>query len=83
MHQFIESNGRLMPREVTSLCHRSYQKVKKLVGQAQAARLLPRSPEYESFGPWDNLNRYYEARRRQRDQPMRIIRKEYWENSIQ
>lgn len=72
-----------MPREMTGLCHRSYAKVKTLVGQAQAAKLLPRQPNYESSGPWDEENRYYEYPRRHRDQPMRIIRKEFWDNAAQ
>lgn len=70
-----------MSREVTGLCARSYAKVANLVKQAQAARLMPRPPGYEVTGPWEDENRYFEWPRRNRDQPMRIIRKEYWENS--
>ena len=82
LHQFVETNGRLMPREVTGLCIRSYDKVKKMVRQAHSARLLPRPPEFEVNGPWDDLNRYYQTPRRHRDVPMRIIRKEYWDSSV-
>ncbi|KAH9407949.1 Structural constituent of ribosome [Tyrophagus putrescentiae] len=81
LQQFIESEGTLMRREVTGLCHRSHAKVKGLVAQAQAARLLPRPPGHVSTGPWEEENRYFEWPRRRRDQPMRVIRKEFWENS--
>lgn len=78
LNQFIESNGTLMTQEVTGLCRRSYKKVEKLVEQAQSARLLPRPPDYVSYGPWDDLNKYYEYPQRKRDQPMKVVKKEYW-----
>ena len=67
-----------MDQSVTGLCARSYAKIKYLVKQAQKAKLLPRPPGYVTDGPWDDLNTYFEFPKRHRDQPMRIIKKEYW-----
>ncbi|KAJ6223942.1 hypothetical protein RDWZM_002487 [Blomia tropicalis] len=82
LEQFIESNGTLIAREFTGLCHKSYAKVRTLVKQSQKAKLLPRPPNYESPGVWDDLARYYEYPKRTRDQPMNVIKKEYWNDSI-
>lgn len=62
----------------TGLCFKSYMKVKKLVKLAQTAKLLPRPPDFVVNGRWDNLNTYYEFPKRIRDQPISIIKKEYW-----
>ena len=78
LSQFTESNGRLMSKNDTGLCGYSYANIKRLVNQAHSARLLPRPPEYKSYGPWDDLNHYYEWPRRIRDQPKSVIKKEYW-----
>lgn len=78
LSQFIDSSGQLLYRSITGLCPRSYNKVKKLVQQAQKARLLPRPPNYVSHGAWDNLNTYFEYPIRHRDQPIRVVREEYW-----
>ncbi|KAH9423143.1 mitochondrial ribosomal protein S18A [Dermatophagoides pteronyssinus] len=78
LSQFTESNGRLMSQPDTGLCSNSYRKVKSMVNQAHSAMLLPRPPEYKSYGPWDDLNHYYEFPRRIRDRPKSVIKKEYW-----
>lgn len=78
LSQFTESNGRLMSQPDTGLCSYSYRKVKSMVNQAHSAMLLPRPPEYKSYGPWDDLNHYYGFPRRIRDRPKSVIKKEYW-----
>jgi len=67
-----------MPQKTTGLCNLMHKKVEILVKQAQRCQLLPRPSDYESFGPWDELNTYFEYPERYRDQPMRIIKPEYW-----
>jgi len=78
LSQFIESSGKLMAFEDTGLCGGKYWLVKQLVKDAQVAQLLPRPPDYEVFGPWDHLNTYHDWPPRFRDQPMRIVKPEYW-----
>jgi len=78
LNQFIESNGKLMSAAESGLCFRQYGKVKHLVRQAQKCQLLPRPSDYEVFGPWDSLNTYIDVMKRKRDQPMEIIKPEYW-----
>jgi hypothetical protein len=67
-----------MPQKITGLCNRSYNTVRNLVLKAQRCQLMPRPADYQSYGPWDELNTYYEYPVRYRDQPMRIIKPEFW-----
>lgn len=78
LNQFVNPDGRMMLPHETQLCKKSYRKVQKLIKLAQSAMLMPRSPEYECYGPWDNLNHYYEFPKRIRDKPKSIIKREYW-----
>lgn len=68
-----------MMQHETGVCNYSYNTLKRLVKQAQSAQLLPRPPEYISYGPWDNLNHYYEYPTRIRDRPKSVIKEKYWE----
>ncbi|CAG2119455.1 unnamed protein product [Medioppia subpectinata] len=78
LRQFIESNGKQMPQSITGLCNRMHQRVHQLVKKAQKCQLLPRPPDYQSYGPWDELNTYYEWPERRRDRPMDIIEPKFW-----
>ncbi|XP_054169043.1 39S ribosomal protein S18a, mitochondrial-like [Oppia nitens] len=78
LQQFVESDGKVMPRSVTGLCERMHQKVYNLVNKAQRCQLMPRPLDYQSFGPWDQLNTYYEWPPRVRDKPKSIIEPRYW-----
>ncbi|RWS15336.1 28S ribosomal protein S18a: mitochondrial-like protein [Dinothrombium tinctorium] len=78
LRQFINSDGTLMSLQDSGLCGRKYKLVQTLVNKAQKCRLLPRPPHYQVYGPWDNFNTYYDWPPRYRDQPMRVIRPEYW-----
>lgn len=81
LSQFIEPNGKMMEKNATGLCNGKYRLVKKLVRQAQLSQLLPRPPDFESYGPWDNLKTYHEWPSRYRDQPMRQVHPEYWKRT--
>lgn len=74
----MESNGQLMAIEKTKLCGTKYHLVKRLLRQAQECKLLPRPANWEVYGPWDNLNSYYEPFKRYRDQPMRQVQPDFW-----
>lgn len=78
LSQFVESNGEVMSQKTTGLCNKMHKKVQRLVLQSQRSKLMPRPLNFESYGPWDELNTYYEFPVRYRDQPMRLIKQEYW-----
>lgn len=77
LSQFLEEDGSLLTYHETKLCSRQYILVKNLVKQAQRCNLLQRPDDYLVPGPWHDLNTYLEPDR-QRDQPMKVIKKEYW-----
>jgi hypothetical protein len=79
LSQFTEPDGSLMELHHTKLCRSKYRLVKKLVEQAQQARLLPRPADFETWGPWDNLNTYVDWPPRFRDQPMKQVEPAYWQ----
>jgi ribosomal protein S18 len=79
LSQFTHPDGSLMNCEDTGLCNGKYKLVRKLVAQAHLAQLLPRPPNYEIWGPWQNLKTYQEWPPRYRDQPMRQVKPEYWD----
>ncbi|CAG2175319.1 unnamed protein product [Oppiella nova] len=83
LKQFVESSGKVMPQSITGLCSRMHNRVIQLVKKAQTCQLLPRPHDYQSYGPWDQLNTYYEWPRRRRDQPMEIIEPKYWASDYQ
>lgn len=67
-----------MPRNVTGLCNRQYNKVISLIRLAQRSQLMPRPNDYVVYGPWDSLNTYSQRFKKPRDQPINIIKPEYW-----
>ncbi|RWS26323.1 28S ribosomal protein S18a-like protein, partial [Leptotrombidium deliense] len=78
LKQFINSDGSMMSLADSGLCGRKYRLVSTLVQQAQKCRLLPCPEDTPVFGPWEQYNRYIDFPKRYRDQPMRVIKKEYW-----
>ena len=40
LEQFVESNGKTIPRDVTGLCERQHYRMEKLIGMAQKAGLM-------------------------------------------
>jgi len=81
LSQFIQPSGEMMQFGHTGLCDNKFRLVRKLVRQAQLSQLLPRPPNFETFGPWDNLKTYHEWPLRHRDQPMRQVQPEYWKKT--
>lgn len=77
LSQFLEKDGKLLDYRESNLCGKQYAKVKRLIAQAQRCNLMPRPADYLVPGPWHDLNTYLEPDR-QRDQPMKVIKKEYW-----
>lgn len=77
LSQFIKVDGSITPYNESQLCGKQYNRVKKLIEQAQRCNLIKRPPDYFVPGPWHDLNTYLEIDRK-RDQPMKIIKKEYW-----
>lgn len=75
--QFIKRDGSIATYHESKLCSKQYIKVKKLIEKAQRCNLIPRPPDYFVPGPWHELNTYLEPDRR-RDQPMKVIKKQYW-----
>ena len=78
LNQFVESNGKVMPQSITGLCNKMNARVNQLVKKAQTCKLLPRPADYKSYGPWDQLNTYYEWPVRVRDQPIKLVEPKYW-----
>lgn len=77
LSQFLEKDGSLLTYHETRLCSKQYKKVKTLIAQAQRCNLMPRPADYLVPGAWHDLNTYIEPDRK-RDQPMKVIKKEYW-----
>lgn len=77
LSQFIKKNGILVTFHESKLCSKQYRKVVDLVKKAQRCNLIERPTDYLMPGPWHDLNTYIEPDRR-RDQPMKVIKKEYW-----
>ena len=40
LEQFVESNGKIIPRNVTGLCERQHYRMNKLIGMAQKAGIM-------------------------------------------
>lgn len=77
LSQFIKRNGSLVTYHESNLCSKQYLNVMKLIKQAQRCNLIQRPPDYFVPGAWHDLNTYLEIDRR-RDQPIKIIKKQYW-----
>lgn len=64
--QFMDSNGKIMNKEVTGLCARQHVRVEKLIKMAAKAGLLPKEKdqfrEEKKKVPGANLNSYYDER---------------------
>lgn len=75
--QFIKKDGSLATIEESKLCAKQYKRVKMLIAQAQRCNLIERPADYLVPGAWHDLNTYLE-RDRKRDQPMKVIKKQYW-----
>ncbi|XP_076318705.1 mitochondrial ribosomal protein S18A [Tachypleus tridentatus] len=58
LSQFINSDGTLLPKQITGLCGRQYRQVGIMVHHAQLAGLLPRKPHMPATEPWEHLNTY-------------------------
>lgn len=75
--QFIKRDGSIATYHESKLCTKQYLQVKRLIKQAQRCNLIKRPPDYLVPGPWHDLNTYLEIDRK-RDQPMKIVKPEYW-----
>ncbi|XP_011640153.1 39S ribosomal protein S18a, mitochondrial [Pogonomyrmex barbatus] len=66
LKQFIQSNGEMLPRNITKLCKVQHKRMSILVKMAQAAGLLPcesieRKEDGSVIGPrWKSFNTYYD-----------------------
>ncbi|CAA3033278.1 28S ribosomal S18a, mitochondrial [Olea europaea subsp. europaea] len=77
LSQYIKRNGSLVTYHESKLCSKQYKKIERLIKQAQRCNLIPRPADYLVPGTWHDLNTYLEIDRK-RDQPMKVIKKEYW-----
>lgn len=70
-------NGQVMEIKDTKLCIKQHKLVKRLISQAQRCNIMKRPSDYLIPGPWHDMNTYVERDRR-RDQPMKVVKPEYW-----
>ena len=77
LSRFIKKNGEIMTYHESNLCSREYNRIIRLIEQAQRCNLIERPADYFVPGVWHDLNTYIERDRR-RDQPMELIKKQYW-----
>lgn len=77
LDQFVKSDGSLATFHESKLCTKQYFKVVRLINKARRCQLLRRPADYLVPGPWHDLNTYLEPDRK-RDQPMKVIKKEFW-----
>lgn len=77
LEQFIGPDGKQFTRHESNLCQRKFMLVKTLIEKARRCNLIDRPSDYFVPGPWHDLNTYLE-RDRKRDQPMRVVKKQYW-----
>lgn len=75
--QFVKRNGSIVTFHESNLCPKQYTKILRLIKKAQRCNLMERPADYLVPGPWHNMNTYLELDRR-RDQPMKVVKKEYW-----
>lgn len=77
LSQWVKRDGSIATFEESKLCVKQYRKLIKMIGQAQRCNLLARPADYFVPGPWHDLNTYLEPDRK-RDQPMKVIQRQYW-----
>jgi len=77
LSQFMKKDGQVKSWRESDLCRHQYRKVCKLIKQAQRCKLIKRPSDYLVPGPWHDLNTYIEPDRK-RDQPLTLIKPEYW-----
>lgn len=77
LSQFIKKDGSLATYHESKLCTKQYYRINRLIKQAQRCNLIQRPHDYFVPGPWHDLNTYIEKDRK-RDQPMKVIKKDYW-----
>ena len=65
LNQFIQENGKIIPREFTGLCHRQHHRMNKLIRMAQKAGLFPNKDVYHKEKlekPWAKFNTYWDEK---------------------
>lgn len=75
--QFIKRDGSLVTYKESKLCKKQYSRIRKMITMAQRCNIIKRPDDYLVPGPWHDLNTYLEWDRK-RDQPMKVIKKQYW-----
>ncbi|KAG8201675.1 hypothetical protein JTE90_012741 [Oedothorax gibbosus] len=59
LQQFINSDGTVIPQHITGICNKQQFRVKRAVGLAQRAGLIPKKPGTPLFGDWEKYNTYF------------------------
>ncbi|XP_017480136.1 PREDICTED: uncharacterized protein LOC108369522 [Rhagoletis zephyria] len=65
LSQYVRSDGCMLPRRITGLCHRQQKRIGTLVTMAQKAGLMPNlAPAWSKKNPkkrfgWRKYNKYY------------------------
>ncbi|XP_018801749.1 PREDICTED: 28S ribosomal protein S18a, mitochondrial [Bactrocera latifrons] len=65
LSQYVRSDGCMLPRRITGLCHRQQKRIGTLVTMAQKAGLMPNlAPAWSKKDPkkrfgWRKFNKYY------------------------
>lgn len=65
LSQYVRSDGCMLPRRITGLCHRQQKKMGTLVTMAQKAGLMPNlNPSWSKKDPkkrfgWRKFNKYF------------------------
>lgn len=65
LSQYVRSDGCMLPRRITGLCHRQQKRIGTLVTMAQKAGLMPNlAPDWSKKDPkkrfgWKKFNKYY------------------------
>lgn len=77
LSQFIKRDGSLATFHESKLCTKQYNEITRLIKKAQRCNLIKRPADYLVPGPWHDFNTYLEMDRK-RDQPMKIVKKQYW-----
>lgn len=65
LEQFVESNGKIIPRDVTGLCERQHYRLDKLIGMAQKAGLMGSKDKFameKTTKPWAKNNCYWDEK---------------------
>ncbi|KAI8129763.1 hypothetical protein FF38_14217 [Lucilia cuprina] len=68
LSQYVRSDGCMLPKRITGLCHRQQKKIGTLVTMAQKAGLMPNlAPEKSKKDPkkrygWKKFNKYFDEK---------------------